>query len=96
MASSLDKLASYIDEYPIVSSTFPNLSKEKIQLLTRKGVFPYEYLDSREKLRHSYHRKKNSLALCMTLQFLTKAMNVHNGYGLSRSVKILAIMCTCT
>ncbi|XP_051176794.1 uncharacterized protein LOC127291636 [Leptopilina boulardi] len=50
MASSLDKLASYLDEYKIVNSIFSNYSDDKIQLLTRKGVFPYEYIDSREKL----------------------------------------------
>ncbi|XP_051157441.1 uncharacterized protein LOC127279246 [Leptopilina boulardi] len=50
MASSLDKLASYLDEYKIVHSVFSNYSADKIQLLTRKGVFPYEYIDSREKL----------------------------------------------
>ncbi|XP_051159144.1 uncharacterized protein LOC127280280 [Leptopilina boulardi] len=50
MASSLDKLASYLDEYKIVNSVFSNYSDDKVQLLTRKGVFPYEYIDSREKL----------------------------------------------
>ncbi|XP_051159162.1 uncharacterized protein LOC127280298 [Leptopilina boulardi] len=50
MASSLDKLASYLNEYKIVNSVFSNYSHDKIQLLTRKGVFPYEYIDSREKL----------------------------------------------
>ncbi|XP_051168414.1 uncharacterized protein LOC127286143 [Leptopilina boulardi] len=50
MASSLDKLASYLDEYKIVNSVFSNYSDDKVKLLTRKGVFPYEYIDSREKL----------------------------------------------
>ncbi|XP_043485181.1 uncharacterized protein LOC122513018 [Leptopilina heterotoma] len=50
MASSLDKLASYLDEYKIVNFVFSNYSDDKIKLLTRKGVFPYEYIDSREKL----------------------------------------------
>ena len=50
MASSLEKLASYLETYKIVNSMFSNLSQEKIKLLIRKGVLPYEYLDSREKL----------------------------------------------
>ncbi|XP_043478219.1 uncharacterized protein LOC122508763 [Leptopilina heterotoma] len=50
MASSLDKLASYLDEYKIVNTVFSNYSADKIKLLTRKGVFPYEYIDSKEKL----------------------------------------------
>ncbi|XP_051170478.1 uncharacterized protein LOC127287531 [Leptopilina boulardi] len=53
MASSLDKLASYLNEYKIVKSNFSNYSDNKVNLLTRKGVFPYEYLDSKEKLEET-------------------------------------------
>ncbi|XP_043477549.1 uncharacterized protein LOC122508334 [Leptopilina heterotoma] len=51
MASSLEKLASYLSEYKIVNQVFSNLTSDEIGLLTRKGVLPYEYLDSREKLK---------------------------------------------
>lgn len=45
MASSLDKLASYLHEKDILRSQFPDLrDDEKFQLLTRKGVFPYEHI----------------------------------------------------
>ncbi|XP_051171108.1 uncharacterized protein LOC127287984 [Leptopilina boulardi] len=50
MASSLDKLASYLTNYNIVNSEFQAYDMDKIQLLTRKGNFPYEYLDCRLKL----------------------------------------------
>ncbi|XP_051162388.1 uncharacterized protein LOC127282258 [Leptopilina boulardi] len=50
MASSLDKLASYLTNYNIVNSEFQAYDMDKIQLLTRKGIFPYEYLDCRLKL----------------------------------------------
>ena len=50
MASSLDKLASYLDEYNIIYSQFPGLDEKKVKLLTRKGILPYEYIDSWEKL----------------------------------------------
>ncbi|KYM95307.1 hypothetical protein ALC62_14047 [Cyphomyrmex costatus] len=48
----LDKLASYLDKnkLKIVKSEFSNLSDEDFNLLTRKGVFPYEYVDCVEKL----------------------------------------------
>ena len=46
LASSLDKLASYLGDYPILNSEFSNVSEESRKLLTRKGVFPYEYMDS--------------------------------------------------
>ncbi|XP_044588748.1 uncharacterized protein LOC123267925 [Cotesia glomerata] len=50
MASSLEKLASYLDDTDkkITQSHYPDPSKFK--LATRKGVFPYEYIDSIERL----------------------------------------------
>ena len=50
MASSLEKLASYLDELKIVRRKFSQLSDAAFELLTRKGVFPYEYVDSFAKL----------------------------------------------
>ena len=53
MASSLDKLASYLPEHEIMRTAFPNMDKEKLELLTTKGIFSYEYIDSREKLNET-------------------------------------------
>ncbi|XP_018404590.1 PREDICTED: uncharacterized protein LOC108781172 [Cyphomyrmex costatus] len=64
LSASLDKLASYLDKdkLKIVRSEFSHVSDEEFDLLTRKGVFPYEYVDSVEKLndtrlplRESFH-----------------------------------------
>ncbi|KYM94064.1 hypothetical protein ALC62_15325 [Cyphomyrmex costatus] len=64
LSASLDKLASYLDKdkLKIVRSEFSALSDEDFDLLTRKGVFPYEYVDSVERLndtrlppRESFH-----------------------------------------
>lgn len=51
--TSLDKLVSFLnkDQLKIVRSNFPNLSVEDFNLLTRKGIFPYEYLDCVDKLQ---------------------------------------------
>ena len=51
--ASLDKLASYLDKdkLKIVRFEFCKLSAEDFDLLTRKGVFPYEYIDCVEKLQ---------------------------------------------
>nr|WP_253308703.1 DNA polymerase [Rickettsia endosymbiont of Ceutorhynchus assimilis] len=46
MSSSLDKLASYLPEYPNLRYQFAELDEDKIGLLTRKGVMPYDYIDS--------------------------------------------------
>ncbi|KYM94338.1 hypothetical protein ALC62_15040 [Cyphomyrmex costatus] len=64
LSAGLDKLASYLDKdkLKIVRSEFLALSDEDFDLLTRKGVFPYEYVDSVERLndtrlppRESFH-----------------------------------------
>ncbi|KYN15673.1 hypothetical protein ALC57_12104 [Trachymyrmex cornetzi] len=50
--ASLEKLASYLDKdkLKIVQSEFSILSDEEFELLTRKGIFPYEYVDCVDKL----------------------------------------------
>lgn len=53
MAASLDKLSSYLETKEIVHSQFPLYSTEKVGLLTRKGVFPYEHVQSWENLNET-------------------------------------------
>ncbi|XP_070167769.1 uncharacterized protein [Polyergus mexicanus] len=49
--ASLEKLASYLDksELRIARSEFSDLSDADFELLARKGVFPYEYVDDVDK-----------------------------------------------
>ena len=49
-ASSLDKLASYLNDTPILKNIFNTLSEDKLRLLQRKGVFPYEYITNLSRL----------------------------------------------
>ena len=53
--TSLEKLVSYLDKskLKITRSEFPNLDAEDFDLFTRKGVFPYEYIDSVDKLNET-------------------------------------------
>ncbi|XP_025264492.1 uncharacterized protein LOC112637944 [Camponotus floridanus] len=53
LGAGLDKLASYLDEskLTITRGKFRDLSGDDFRLLTRKGVFSYEYVDSVERLR---------------------------------------------
>ncbi|XP_070170883.1 uncharacterized protein [Polyergus mexicanus] len=52
LSASLEKLASYLDksELRIARSEFSDLSDADFELLARKGVFPYEYVDDVDKL----------------------------------------------
>ena len=52
MASSLEKLASYLDtdKKTIVKREFALLDEGRLKLLMKKGVFPYDYLDLWDKL----------------------------------------------
>lgn len=52
--SSIDHLSSILTDFPILASQFKNLNApDKISLLQRKGVFPYDYIDSLEKLNET-------------------------------------------
>ncbi|KAJ8909887.1 hypothetical protein NQ315_008910 [Exocentrus adspersus] len=50
MNSALDTLASYLTEFPNLKTQFPDLDKERFDLLTRKGVFCYDYVKSSDRL----------------------------------------------
>ena len=48
MSSSLDKLVSNLPEEAL-KYTSKRFQKEKLNLMTRKGIYPYDYMDSFEK-----------------------------------------------
>lgn len=56
MASSLDKLASYLpsERKTVLHKEFQHLPTDKLSLLERKGVFPYDYVDCWEKLDEDF------------------------------------------
>ena len=47
LLSSLDKLVKGIDEFPIMNELMPE--ENKWQLLLKKSIYPYEYMDSFER-----------------------------------------------
>ncbi|KYN22673.1 hypothetical protein ALC57_04921, partial [Trachymyrmex cornetzi] len=61
LALSLDKLSFFLnnDKERELRREFSHLSEEKFNLLTRKGVFPYEYIDCSEKLNEAMIAKPN-------------------------------------
>ena len=49
LLSSLDKLVKGSDEFPIMGRMMPEENKR--QLLLKKGIYPYEYMDSFERFQ---------------------------------------------
>ena len=50
MPSSLEKLFQNLDKDPCVNLKKKYFEGERLNLLRRKGVYPYDYMDSIEKL----------------------------------------------
>ncbi|KAB0805429.1 hypothetical protein PPYR_02399 [Photinus pyralis] len=46
MASSLDKLSSALTNFPNLKSQFSTLPEDQFNILTKKGIMPYDYFDS--------------------------------------------------
>ncbi|XP_031355217.1 uncharacterized protein LOC116179559 [Photinus pyralis] len=53
MSSSIDKLSSYLDNEQKTITRAHCRNANEFHLLTRKGVFPYDYVDSWEKLNET-------------------------------------------
>ncbi|EZA55644.1 hypothetical protein X777_04316 [Ooceraea biroi] len=79
LSSSLDKLASFLskDKLKILRSEFSNLSIENFDLLTRKGVFPYEYVDCVEKLQDTCLPPRESFYSSLTGDTISESDYAH-------------------
>ncbi|XP_036143348.1 uncharacterized protein LOC118645749 [Monomorium pharaonis] len=77
--TSLDKLASYLntDKLKIVRSEFSNLSSEEFSLLTRKGVFPYEYVNCADKLQDTCLPPRESFYSNLTSDTVSESDYAH-------------------
>lgn len=55
LAASLEKLASNLDKSNLVitKNVWGDLSEEKFSLLTKKGIYPYDYISSQERLNET-------------------------------------------
>ena len=81
MAASLDKLVNKLPK-----DDFNNLKRyytgDKLSLLTRKGVYPYEYMDSLEKLKKpNYHGEKRFILDLMMKVLVMKIMCMQEKFG---------------
>ena len=55
MPSSLSQLATNLEDYPRLKELFPQVwdVQGDVQLLTRKGVYPYDCVDSFQKFQET-------------------------------------------
>jgi len=79
LSTSLDKLASYLDKdkLKIIRSKFSTLSDDEFELLTRKGVFPYEYVDCAEKLQDTLLPPRESFYSSLTGDTVSESDYAH-------------------
>ncbi|GFU97766.1 uncharacterized protein TNCV_2532391 [Trichonephila clavipes] len=84
MASNLDNLAKNVKEFRETSKYFP---KDKFNLVTRKGVYPYDYMDSWQKCEETklpgkkdFYNKMNESDI--SLEDDKHAKNVWNAFSI--------------
>ncbi|KYN07888.1 hypothetical protein ALC62_01136, partial [Cyphomyrmex costatus] len=90
LASSLDKLLSFLskDKLRVLRREFSHLSEENFNLLTRKGTFPYEYIDCSEKLNESSLPPRESFYSSLTDGMVSKSDYAHAVNVCQRTVAI--------
>ena len=59
LLSSLDKLVKGSDEFPIMQRRFPE--ENMLRLLLKKGIYPYEYMDSFERFHETQLPEKEKV-----------------------------------
>ncbi|XP_039303155.1 uncharacterized protein LOC120357221 [Solenopsis invicta] len=79
LSASLEKLASFlsIDQLKITRSKFSSLSNEDFKILTRKGVFPYEYVDDADKLLETHLPPRESFYSSLSGQTVSEHDYAH-------------------
>lgn len=88
MDSSLANLAKNLGaDKPLIKWHFKNFSPEHIDLITRKGVYPYEYIDSHDRFKKtelpSIHNFYSTFEGKITL-----IMNIYKKFGMSITIFI--------
>ncbi|XP_071650755.1 uncharacterized protein [Temnothorax longispinosus] len=79
LSASLAKLSSFLDnnKLKIIRSKFSTLSDNDFELLTRKGVFPYEYIDCVEKLEDTCLPPRDSFYSSLTGDTVSESDYAH-------------------
>ncbi|XP_070170952.1 uncharacterized protein [Polyergus mexicanus] len=83
LSASLEKLASYLDksELRIARSEFSDLNDADFELLARKGVFPYEYVDDVDKLLETRLPPREAFHSSLTDVDLAYPSDLHDSHA---------------
>ena len=88
IASSLDKLASNLDDDQNMRDFYTR--EDIFKLMRQKRVYPYEYMDSWENLRRqSYHQRMHFTTSWLRKVSVIKAMSMHNNFEILWRKKML-------
>ena len=76
MSSSLDRLSANLpkDKFKYTSEVF---KKEKLELMTQKGVYPYDYMDSFERFNETQLPSKDDFFSQLTQDAITDEQYCH-------------------
>ncbi|KAL4091045.1 hypothetical protein QTP88_025786 [Uroleucon formosanum] len=79
MASSLSSLASNLltSDFEKFRETSKHFSSEDMPLVTRKGVYPYEYINSLDKLKETHLPEKEDLYSALTKEYIKEEDYIH-------------------
>ncbi|XP_020294835.1 uncharacterized protein LOC109860268 [Pseudomyrmex gracilis] len=79
LSTSLEKLASYLDKSKlrVTQTEFRDLSTKDFELLTRKSVFPYEYVHSVDKLLETSLLLRKAFYSLLTGETVTESEYAH-------------------
>ena len=75
LLSNLDKLVKGIDEFPIMNKLMPEENKR--QLLLKKGIYPYEYMDTFERFSETQLPEKEKFYSSLSGKGITDEDYVH-------------------
>ena len=75
LLSSLDKLVKGSDEFPIIRKTVQDTRHQR--LLLKKGIYPYEYIDSFERFNQTRLPPKNEFYSSLTGNSITDEDYAH-------------------
>ena len=75
LLSSLDKLVKGSDEFPIMGRMMPEENKR--QLLLKKGIYPYEYMESFERFHETQLPEKEKFYSSLSGKGITDEEYVH-------------------